>query len=221
MSSKILWGVFTCLLTLLSACSDESSSFNASDVCPVDGYNAYGMPNRGTFVDERDGRVYSYTTIGDQVWMAQSLNYDAAGSFCYDSLSENCEKYGKLYRGENLDQLCPAGWRMPKVNDYEKLMAAVDNKMEVLAAGYWEHENEIVDTLSLNECGLSLRAGGFAYATEHRNKNRDVSFWTDELDDRYENEDYFKTFYVCYKYTNLSGSQWIETMKYYVRCIKE
>ena len=35
----------------------------------MDGYNAYGMPNRGTFVDERDGQVYSYTTIGDQVWM--------------------------------------------------------------------------------------------------------------------------------------------------------
>lgn len=193
------------------ACSENSSSaseeFDAAKVCPESG--------RGTFIDERDGQEYRYTTIGDQVWMAQSLSYEAAGSFCYDSLPENCEKYGRLYLGKNLDQLCPAGWRMPKSNDYDNLLITVDNRMNVLSAGYWEN---IQDTINTNKCGMSLRAGGFAYLTESRNENNDVSFWTNESD----GSDYFYTLYVCYNYMSVSSlGHSIETMKYYIRCIKE
>ena len=62
----------------LSACSfdDESEDvepWDASKVCPENGMNSYGIPNRGSFVDERDGQVYNYTTIGNQVWMAENL----------------------------------------------------------------------------------------------------------------------------------------------------
>ena len=139
-------------LILIACTTDADDSFDAASVCPSEGTNIYGMPNRGTFVDERDGQEYQYTTIGDQVWMAQSLSYEAAGSFCYDSLPENCEKYGRLYGGEYIKQLCPTGWRMPMVSDYKELMVDVDNKRDVLYAGYWEN---IKDTVNLNECGMA------------------------------------------------------------------
>ena len=189
---------FVCLGLMIACTTDSDDSFDAASVCPAEGTNAYGMSNRGMFIDERDGQEYRYTTIGDQVWMAQSLNYDAAGSFCYDSLPENCKKYGRLYRGENLDQLCPAGWRMPKSSDYENLLTTVDNKMTILSAGYWE---DAKDTISLNECGMSLRAAGFAYSAESRNENNDVSFWTNESD----GSDDFYTLYVCYNYMSVSS----------------
>ena len=46
---------FLMLLTACSTDSDDSDddSFDASVVCPAEGTNAYGMPNRGTIVDER------------------------------------------------------------------------------------------------------------------------------------------------------------------------
>lgn len=78
-------------LLLLTGCifddDEDVEPWNAEAVCPAEGMNAYGMPNRGTFTDERDGQVYKYTTIGNQVWMTENLRYDAPYSTCSNDTS--------------------------------------------------------------------------------------------------------------------------------------
>lgn len=115
---KILFAVMAGSL-MLAACveSTDSDSSNANT-----NQTAINCSNADEpLVDERDGKTYRTVKIGDQVWMAENLNYDVPGSAVNDSIDKDGSKYGRYYSLEQSKVACPEGWHLPSVTEAHEL----------------------------------------------------------------------------------------------------
>ena len=98
------------LLALLVACDDSGTS-SSSEISVSDPVIIQGIS-------------YKTTVIGKQTWLARNLDIETAGSLCYDNLPSNCETYGRMYPYSDARTLCPEGWHLPSVSDFETLFQA-------------------------------------------------------------------------------------------------
>jgi uncharacterized protein (TIGR02145 family) len=125
-------------VTLAANFVEEQAGFNCGD----------------PLIDTRDGQSYATVQLGDQCWMAESLNYGTmimgnqamtdngiAEKYCYNNDEANCTIYGALYQWNEMMQytttpglqgICPEGWHVPTDAEWTALTNFVSSQPEYL-----------------------------------------------------------------------------------------
>jgi uncharacterized protein (TIGR02145 family) len=118
------------------------------------------IENPQFFVDSRDGKTYKAVKIGNQIWMAENLNYDMGGSWCYENSTSNCDKYGRLYTWEAAREACPPGWHLPSDSEWSSLTNYLGGEEvaggKLKSTSLWESPN----TGATNSSGFTGLPGG-------------------------------------------------------------
>lgn len=188
--------------------------------------------------DDRDGLTYKTVNIGDQVWMAENLNYEVDSSFCYNDSAEYCEKYGRLYRwaaaiGKSegkcgygytcslpsgiIQGVCPSGWHLPDSTEWETLFDAVGGRSTagaVLKSSFgWKNGGNGSEAFSFSAHSVGIRGYSGSYYGEGDN----AYFWSST--DYDSNEAYSVCLNYGRDYANLSYIS--KDHGFSVRCIRD
>lgn len=92
--------------------------------------------------DKRDKQEYHAIKIGNYVWMTRNLNYRKGHSWCYDNRQENCERYGRLYDWNTAKGICPDGWRLPSVKEWQDLIKETGGLGRRLRSPAWNGSDD-------------------------------------------------------------------------------
>ena len=135
-----------------------------------------------TLKDSRDSRWYMTIKIGNQVWMAENLNYKPKrGSSCYADDKSNCSKYGRLYMWDVISKVCPAGWHASTQNEWFNLVNFLGGPDSAgmhlkLKSRLWVNQNPRDD----NSSGFSaIPAGKRTISNNSQSMGYYAYFWID------------------------------------------
>jgi len=124
--------------------------------------------NYGSFIDNRDGKVYKTIVIGNQTWMAENLLFKDVNGGCwaYNDNDSLAEVYGYLYDWETANNVAPSGWHLPSKSEWEELINYLGGeniaggKIKLEDTTYWNSPN----TNATNSSCFSALPGGLRYA---------------------------------------------------------
>ena len=132
-----------------------------------------------SFTDSRDGKSYKTIKIGSQTWMAENLNYASTDSWCYDNVSANCLKFGRLYTFITARTICPIGWHLPSFEEWSVIIdflggeKVAGGKLKSTGTTLWSFPNES----ATNESGFSGLPGGYRFNSSEFSNLGSVGVW--------------------------------------------
>lgn len=149
------------------------------------------------------GRIYNTVTIGSQTWLKENLdvgvyvastntgllhsdvsNNGIIEKYCWGNIESNCDIYGGLYDWNEAmgyittpgtQGICPSGWHIPTLLEFETLKTAVSNDGNSLKA----IGQGIGNGQGTNTSGFSALISGGRYASGRFNiLEENTSYWS-------------------------------------------
>jgi len=129
--------------TVVSSCQSSSSAVRSSSSAVVSSSSLmlssssssiviWGCDGYEPIVSSCDMSGYRTVDINGQIWMAENLNCNVAGSKCgnvltgdgslVDENTTTCDTYGRLYDWCTAMSVCPSGWHLPSNDEWQKLV---------------------------------------------------------------------------------------------------
>jgi uncharacterized protein (TIGR02145 family) len=180
--------------------------------------NTGGNPGGNTGgVTKADIAGYRTVTIGNQVWTAENLNHETGNSWCYGNDSSNCDKYGRLYDWETAMKVCPSGWRLPSIADWDDLVATVGGLSvagrKLKSTSGWSSNGNGTDEYGWSALpgGHRNSAGGFGLA------GSDGLWWTATES----NSDFAYNRNMSNVHGGMGGDGFYKGNGFSVRCVKD
>lgn len=188
-----------------------------------------GIPCIGTPTVTYAGRTYNTVLIGRQCWLKENINIGSIirdtmdqtnngiiEKYCYNNDTSYCEKYGGLYQWDeavqynNAGGICPDGWRIPSINEFQTLSSAVSNLRDGLLA-----TGQLTGT---NSSGFSALLGGDrnAWSLSFIGLGVDAYFWSSTIAN--ENNAYLLN--LVSAESNIVPNIFLKKYGFSVRCIK-
>ena len=149
--------LLTLLLTLLYMNSfaqyliihkDDGSKQNLN-LSEIDSISFSGPPCPGTPTVTYESKIYNTVLIGEQCWLKENLDVgirrdggtnqtenSIIEKYCYNNEPDSCDIYGGLYQwdeamqyttSEGAQGICPSGWHIPTLEEFQTLITVVDN----------------------------------------------------------------------------------------------
>ena len=219
--------------------SNASTSVSCIAVRPKGGYTSLqgvDLPVM-TIVDNRDYRVYHYTTVAGLDWMAQNLAYAGKGYSYFDSELLD-DIFGRYYTWGDARESCPEGWRLPTNADFLALNNAYSSPAGTdpmatfkqgagahMANAYfnltrmWEYWPDVEPR---NTSKMSVLPMGYLSVQETDHAHLEVMqyalFWT--ADERNEDQAWYRSIYMKYDTINCE-SGYKDYMAMNVRCVRD
>jgi len=139
----------------------SSSSVKPSSSSSVD----YACSNVGGYSCDMSG--YKTAKINGKVWIAENLNCDVEGSYCYNNKTEFCNRYGRLYDWCTAMAVCTNGWHLPSDEEWQELVDFAGGKFVagkyLKAKDGWGNEGNGEDKFGFSALPGGLHQGGSGF----------------------------------------------------------
>jgi uncharacterized protein (TIGR02145 family) len=182
-------------------------------------------------VDPRDGKEYKTVDLWKQTWMAENMNYTDATeltvlrgrTWCYGNDTEKCNTYGALYGCAAARAVCPDGWHLPTLAEWDSLVIFIRDmgmvRGHVLRSTTGWADLDGVDKNGTDKLGFTVLPGGYKKGDDlFDGESYETWFW---YDDGCEDDVRRYGFYINYMGNSLFGNTNASEAGYYVRCIKD